>query len=60
MKYVGMPQGMWALFKNSFQKNLTEVYGYTKTESKEMTKKAKKRYKEIIAFLPDFEKAAFK
>ncbi|MBR1746867.1 MAG: L-2-amino-thiazoline-4-carboxylic acid hydrolase [Clostridia bacterium] len=56
MKYAGMPMGMWALFKGSFQKNLTEVYGYATIDSKEMTKRAKKRFKEIIASLPDFEK----
>ena len=56
MKYIGMPQGMWFLFKNSFQKNLTEVYGYKKTDAKEMRKKAKKKYKKIISSLPDFEK----
>ena len=51
-----MPMGMWLLFGGSFRKNLTEVYGYNKTEAKEMTKQAKKRYKKIITFLPDFEK----
>ncbi|MBR1625356.1 MAG: L-2-amino-thiazoline-4-carboxylic acid hydrolase [Clostridia bacterium] len=56
MKYSGMPMGMWLLFGGSFRKNLTEVYGYNKTEAKEMTKQAKKRYKKIITFLPDFEK----
>ena len=56
MKYSGMPMGMWLLFGGSFRKKLTEVYGYNKTEAKEMTKQAKKRYKKIITFLPDFEK----
>ena len=28
MKYVGMPQGMWALFAGSFRQQLTAVLGY--------------------------------
>ena len=30
MKYIGMPAGMWVLFRRSFQRNLTDVLGYDK------------------------------
>ena len=57
MKYIGMPMGMWALFAGSFQKQLTEVLGYDTDTAKAITKKAKPKYKVIIADLPEFEKA---
>lgn len=56
MKYAGMPFLMWALFKKSFCKNLTTVFGLDKPQSKSVMKKAKTEYKEIIAKLPEFEK----
>lgn len=56
MKYVGMPMGMWALFGKSFRKNLTTVFGVDETAAKQISGRAKKKYKEIIAKLPDFEK----
>ena len=49
MKYIGMPMGMWALFAGSFQKQLTEVLGYDTDTAKAITKKAKPKYKVIIA-----------
>ena len=57
MKYIGMPMGMWALFAGSFQKQLTVVFGYDVDTAKTITKKAKPKYREIIADLPEFEKA---
>ena len=57
MKYMGMPMGMWVLFADSFQKQLTAVLGYDADAAKAITKKAKPKYKAIIADLPEFEKA---
>ena len=57
MKYIGMPMEMWALFAGSFQKQLTAVLGYGADTAKAITKKAKPKYKAIIADLPVFEKA---
>ena len=57
MTYFGMPFGMWALFAGSFQKQLTAVFGYDADAAKAITKKAKPKYKAIIADLPEFEKA---
>ena len=56
MKYAGMPLLMWALFKKSLCKNLTTVFGLDKLQAKTVMKKAKVKYKEIIAKLPEFEK----
>ena len=56
MKYAGMPVGMWALFASSFRKQLTVVFGYDAATAKEIEKKAKPKYKEIIRDLPEFEK----
>ena len=57
MKYGGMPFGMWVLFAGSFQKQLTAVFGYDADTAKAITKKAKPKYKAIIADLLEFEKA---
>ena len=57
MKYTGMPFGMWMLFAGSFQKQLTAVLGYDADTAKAITKKAKPQYRQIIADLPEFEKA---
>ena len=57
MKYAGMPMGMWTLFAASFRKNLTSIFGLDEAAAQAVTKKAKGRYKEIIADLPEFEKA---
>ena len=56
MKYVGMPQGMWALFVGSFRQQLTAVFGYDPKTAKGITKNAKPKYKAILAELPEFEK----
>ena len=57
MRYAGMPMGMWALFAGSFRKQLTAVFGYDPETARSITKAAKPRYKEIIAGIPEFEKA---
>lgn len=56
MKYCGMPWGMWALFAGSFRRQLTPVFGYDKKTAGTIAGKAKPKYKEIIAGLPEFEK----
>jgi hypothetical protein len=56
MKYMGMPLGMWLLYRKSFWERLVSVLGCTALEAKEITEKAKPRYREIIEKLPDFEK----
>ena len=56
MKYMGMPMGMWTLFGKSFQTQLTAVFGYDAATAKEIARKAKPKYQEIIASLPEFEK----
>ena len=57
MKYAGMPMGMWALFAPSFRNQLTAVFGYDDDTAKDITKKARTKYRKIIADLPEFEKA---
>ena len=47
---------MWAVFAKSFQTQLTAVLGYDADTASEIARKAKPRYKEIIAGLPEFEK----
>ena len=56
MKYTGMPWGMWALFAASFRKQLTAVFGYDAAAAADIAKRAKGKYREIIARLPAFEK----
>lgn len=56
MKYMGMPMGMWTLFGKSFQTQLTAVFGYDAATAKDVAKRAKPKYREIIAGLPEFEK----
>ena len=48
MKYIGMPMAMWAVFAKSFEKQLTEVFGYDAKTAKAIRKTAKLRYKENI------------
>lgn len=56
MKYMGRPMGMWALFAKSFRTQLTAVLGYTPEEAGRIAERAKPKYREIIAGLPEFEK----
>ena len=48
---------MWALFAHSFRKQLMAVFGYDADMANGITRKAKPRYREIIAGLPEFENA---
>ncbi len=56
MRYAGMPAGMWALFTGSFRKELTDVLGHDRPAAAEITRKARGRYRALIASLPGFEK----
>lgn len=56
MKYIGMPLGMWLLFHRSFRQRMVAVLGFSQEEAKETERKAKQRYREIVAGLPAFEK----
>ena len=56
MKYMGMPMGMWMLFENSFRERLCDVLDYGKDEASLITRKAKRKYREIVKDLPEFEK----
>ena len=56
MKYIGMPMGMWALYKGSFRSRLVSVLGFNGNKAARLTAAAKPKYKEIIAKLPEFEK----
>lgn len=57
MKYIGMPMGMWALFGKSFERNLVAELGIDTNTAEAVTLKSKRKYKEIIAKLPEFDKA---
>lgn len=56
MKYIGMPMGMWVLFKKSFERNLITEFGLDREAARKVEAKAKPQYQEIIAGLPEFEK----
>ena len=53
MRYVGMPLGMWLLFHRSFRRRMVTVLGFSEKEARETERKAKQRYKAIIAGLPE-------
>ncbi len=57
MKYAGMPMGMWLLFHRSFREKAVAVLGVSESAAAETEKKALLKYKDIIAGLPEFEKA---
>lgn len=57
MKYTGMPMGMWTLFSKSFEQNLVTAFGLDRYSAGTVKAKAKPKYKEIIAGLPEFEKS---
>ena len=56
MKYMGMPLGMWLLYRKSFRERLVSVLGFSPREAEKIAEKAKLRYREIIEKLPEFEK----
>lgn len=51
-----MPWGMWALFKKSFEDELTSVMHCRKDDAYRITANARKDYQRIINDLPEFEK----
>ncbi len=57
MKYTGMPAGMWMLFRGSFRDHLVSVLGLSEDEAKRVSAAARPKYRQIIAGLPEFEKA---
>ena len=57
MKYAGMPMGMWALYRRSFRDQMVNVLGFRPQAAAAVMRRAKPRYREIIARLPEFEKA---
>lgn len=56
MNYIGMPLGMWLLYKDSFRAGLTAVLGFDRETAERVTRSAKRKYREIIGQLPAFEK----
>ena len=56
MKYAGMPMGMWILLEKSFRDHLESVLGFSEAEAAETAASAKKKYRQIIEKLPEFEK----
>ena len=56
MKYMGMPAAMWLLFAGSFERQLSEALPFSAARAKEITGKARRKYKWIIRGLPEFEK----
>ena len=57
MQYAGMPAGMRMLFRRSFREHLVSVLGFSKDEAKRVFTAARQKYRQIIAKLPEFEKA---
>lgn len=51
-----MPAAMWLLFAKSFRQQLVENYHMNGEAAKEVTVKAKLKYKQMIQGLPEFEK----
>ncbi|MBQ9308655.1 MAG: L-2-amino-thiazoline-4-carboxylic acid hydrolase [Clostridia bacterium] len=56
MRYSGMPSGMWLLFAGSYGRALTGTLGLEKRAARDVMRRAKARYREIILSLPEFEK----
>lgn len=57
MNYVGMPAGMWLIYKKPFCNALVSELGLSMAEAKRVCAKAKPKYRKIIEKLPEFEKA---
>ncbi|MBR6705862.1 MAG: L-2-amino-thiazoline-4-carboxylic acid hydrolase [Clostridia bacterium] len=56
MKYIGLPAGMWMLFRRSFRAQLVYVLGFNEGEAKRVSAVARLKYRQIIAKLPEFDK----
>ena len=48
MNYFGMPFGMWTLLAKSFRTQLTKIFGYNDESVRDITHKAKAKYKEKV------------
>ena len=55
MNYIGMPFGMWVLYKKSFRDCLVSELGFSAEEANRIRAAAKPRYRETIEGLPEFE-----
>lgn len=53
MKYGFMQSAMWLAYRGSFRR---ELYRMTDADAAELMERAKKRYREILAPLPDFDR----
>ncbi len=56
MKYDAKAKAMWLIFRKSFEENLTTIFGIQPQAAKEISRKAKKQYREILEPVPEFEK----
>ena len=56
MRYAGMPWGMWLLFRRSFRRGLVADLVIKPDQAASVARRAKAKYREIIASLPEFEK----
>ena len=56
MRWKGKPMGMWMLFHRSFESHLTTLLGLDPETAKAVLRRAKPRYRALIAGFPDFEK----
>ena len=52
MKYAGMPLGMWALFAESFRKQLSSVYGYDPETAKAIVATVLPKFRQVAPMLP--------
>ena len=57
MRYMGLPQGMWLLYRGSFEGGMVTVLGLDAVAAKAVIHGAKPKYRELIAGLPEFERA---
>lgn len=57
MRYMGLPQGMWLLYRGSFEGGMVTVLGLDAVAAKAVVHDAKPKYRELIAGLPEFERA---
>ena len=48
MNYFGMPFGMWTLLAKSFRTQLTQIFGYNDESARDITHKAKAKYKAVM------------
>lgn len=53
MKYAFLPRAMWMIFRGSFQR---ELHRMSNADAKSTIDRAGKRYREILAPIPEFEK----